>query len=212
MMKEKMTVHEALCELKTLVKRVSDGIEEAMPVAYKEKGSTLINGKPVKDVVENMKSAHQSVTDLIRRMTAIKAAISQYNADTHISVTGKDYTIAQAIYMKDYGIAYQRTLINTYSQRLRSATDYADRQNGDKLNQRAEAAMNAIYGAKEKADPAQYLKGLADYKEQHTVELIDPLDLAKVIETMTAEVDAFENKVDSAIQIANATTEIEIEY
>lgn len=211
-MKEKMTVHEALSELKTLNKRVEKAISDSSPIAYKEHGATKISGKDVKCTVERIVSDHNSAIDLINRMAAIKAAINQYNAEKHITVGDKDYTVAQAIYMMQYGLQYKRDLVATYTQALHKATAFVERSNGDQLNNRAEAAMNAIYGAKEKSDPAAYLKGLMDYKEQHTVELVDPLNLEKVIEKLGIEIDAFTSRVDSAIQIANATTEIEFEY
>ena len=211
-MKEKMTVHEALCELKTLRKRVEDGIVEGTPIMYKENGATMLNGKPVPEVVAEIKAQHQSVTDLINRMTAIKAAVNQYNAEKKINVAGQEYSIAQAIYMKSFGIETKRELLTSYQRALKHATTYVESMNGDKLNSRAETAMTSLFGAKEKADPEKYLAGLKDYKEQHMLVLVDPLDLAKVTKKMEEEIVAFESKVDSAIQIANATTEIEIEY
>ena len=211
-MKETMTVHEALCELKTLSKRIRKAIEESHPIYSKEHSAKTINGKPIADVVEKIKADHQSVVTLINRMNAIKAAVNQYNAEKQITVAGKEYTVAQAIYLMTYGLEYKRSLISQYTSYLSSETTKAERENGDRLNTRAETAMNAIYGAKEKADPAAYLKGLAEYKEQHTFELVDPLNLQKVIAELSDEVDAFTSKVDSAIQVANATSVIEIEY
>lgn len=211
-MKETMTVHEALCELKTLDKRITKAIDSAEPIFYKEHSVQQIKGRPVSERIEEIKANHQSLMALIARMTAIKAAVNQYNAEKHIVVAGKDYTIAQAIYLMSYGTTYTRGMIEKYRGALMGATQYAERENGERLNVRAENAMNAIYGAKEKADPAAYLKGLMDYKEQHTVELVDPLKLLKVIQDLSEELDAFQSKVDSAIQIANATSVIEIEY
>ena len=211
-MKETMTVHEALCELKTLRKRVEEAIAESVPIRYKEVGSSTVDGKSVQDAMLAIKSAHQSVTDLINRMIAIKAAINQYNAEKKVQIGEAAYSIAQAIYMKSFGMDTKRALLDQYRRALKHATTFAESANGEKLNNRAEAAMTAIYGAKEKSDPEAYLKGLMDYKKQHTVELIDPLNLAKVVKEMEDEINTFESKMDSAIQIANATTQIEIEY
>ena len=211
-MKETMTVHEALCELKTLRKRVEDGINESVAITYKEQGSSTLNGRPVKDVVDSIKSQHQSVTDLISRMIAIKAAVNQYNAEKKITVAGKEYSIAQAIYMKTYGIETKRELLTRYQSLLKHATVYVESQNGDKLNARAETAMTSIFGNKEKVDPEKYLEGLKNYKAEHMLILVDPLNLADVVKKMEEDIVAFESKVDSAIQIANATTQIDIEY
>ena len=211
-MKETMTVHEALCELKTLRKRVEDGIQEAVPIQVKESGATTINGKPVQDFIETAKAQHQSVVDLINRQDAIKRAVNQYNAQKIVTVAGKNFSIAEAIYEKSYGIPMKRYLLSRYQQMLKSAMDSVADKNGDKLNLRAENAMTSLFGTKEKSEPEKYLKALQEYKEQHMCVLVDPLDLAKVVKKMEEEITGFEAKVDAAIQIANATTEIKIEY
>jgi hypothetical protein len=211
-MKETMTVHEALCEMKILNKRISKALDDFKPVAVKEHCASLINGKPAEEFVAAARASYQSVTDMIKRMNAIKTAVNQYNAEKHIIVCGKDYTVAQAIYMMSSGMSYQRELISGISAALNLATSAAVRQNGDSLNERAQNAMNAIYGPKDKSDPEAYLNGLKQYKEQHAIEIVDPLNAAKIIQELTKEMDDFDAHVDSAIQTANATSVIEIEY
>lgn len=211
-MKETMTVHEALCEIKMLNKRISGAIENSNPIATKEHSSKQVNGMPVEDFIAEAKANHQSAMDLIRRLAALKAAVNHYNAEKIITVGDKEYSIAQAIYMMEYGLMSRRDLMTKYTTMLNNAKKTAAKANSDDLNRRAENAMNAIYGAKEKSDPETYLNGLKAYKEQHTLELVDPLNLAKVIEDLGAEIETFESKVDAAIQKANATTEITIDY
>ena len=211
-MKETMTVHEALCEMKILNKRIARALDEFDPIATKEHGALSINGKPADEFISSAKASYQSVTDMIKRMNAIKTAVNQYNAEKHIIVCGKDYTVAQAIYMMSFGMSYQRSLISNLASALKLATSAAIQRNGGSLNERAENAMNAIYGPKEKSDPEAYLNGLKQYKEQHAIEIVDPLNAAKIIQELTKEMDDFDAHVDSAIQTANATSVIEIEY
>lgn len=211
-MKETMTVHEALCEIKMLNKRIDGAILNSNPVGVKEHSAKNINGMTVENFVAEAKANHQSAMDLIKRLAALKAAVNQYNAEKVISVGGKEYSIAQAIYLIEYGLSSRETLIERYKTMLDSVRRTATKANGDDLNRRAENAMNAIYGNKEKADPEAYLNGLKAYKEQHMTEIVDPLNLAKVLEDLQNEVESFRSKVDSAIQIANATTEITIYY
>ena len=212
MNKETMTVHEALCELKILNKRIASAINASVPVAVKEHSATTIGGKSVTDWMESAKSNHQSAMDLINRMVAIKSAVNRYNAEKHITVNGKDYTIAQAIWMMQHGMEYKELLMSSYADLLKKRTSEIAKENGDKLNARAEAAMNAVLGAKDKVDPAVYLKGLTDYKAQHQLELVDPIGIDAVLQKLDNEISGFSAKVDSAIQVANATTTIEIEY
>ena len=55
-------------------------------------------------------------------------------------------------------------------------------------------------------------KFIASYKENNQYILIDPINIVPTISSLQSEIDAFEAKVDSAIQIANATNTITIEY
>lgn len=211
-MKETITVHEALCEIKMLNKRIAGAIEKSNPIAVKEAGAKQVNGMPVEDFIAEAKANHQSATDLIRRLAALKAAVNQYNAEKVITVGDKEYSIAQAIYMMEYGLALKEALLTKYVSAYSSARNTCLKSNGDMLNTRAEAAMNAIYGAKEKSDPEIYLAGLKAYKDQHTTVLVDPLNLSGVIDELDEEITTFRSKVDSAIQVANATTVITVEY
>ena len=210
--RETMTVHQALCELKTLDKRVMKAIQESKPVSCKEHASAKVDGMDVAEFQKQAKSQHDSAVGLIQRQRAIKAAVSQYNASKVITVCGREYTIAQAIWEMKYGIQEDKALLNVYTQMLRRFEDNIAKRNGVELNLSAEAAMNVIYGGKEKSNSEEYLKGLEDYKERHALELVDPLNVRKIIEELEKQIADFEANVDAAIQVANATTTIEIAY
>lgn len=210
--REEMTVHQALCELKTLNKRIIKAINETSPIATKEHSASKVNGMLVADFKTLAQSTHESATDLIRRQRAIKAAVNQYNAEKIIDVCGKKYTIAQAIWEMNYGMAEDKQIVDRYTSMLSKATTQIERANGDELNRKAEAAMNAIHGNKDKANTEEYLKGLEDYKTSHALELVDPLGIRKIITDLNKEISDFEASVDAAIQVANATTTLIIEY
>ena len=210
--REEMTVHKALCELKTLNKRITKAISETKPVSTKEASSQKVDGIPMKTFNENAKSTHDSATDLIKRQRGIKAAVSQYNASKEIEVCGRKYTIAQAIWEMNYGMAEEKNMLARYTEMLHKCNAKIERANGEDLNRCAENAMNAIYGNKDKANSDEYLKGLEDYKKSHTLELVDPLNILKVIADLGKEISDFETNVDAAIQVANATTTLTIEY
>ena len=209
---ETMTVHQALCELKTLNRRVLKAISETKPVSTKEHASQKVDAMPADEFKTQARSTHDSVTDLIKRQRAIKGAVNQYNASKVINVCGREYTIAQAIWEMNYGTQESRQLLERYTEMLNKATAKIERANGDELNKSAEAAMNAIFGNKDKANSDEYLKGLANYKEMHALELVDPIGIRKIIADLEKEISDFEANVDSAIQTANATTTLEISY
>lgn len=212
MVHEQMTVHQALCELKTLNKRVSKAIGETKPISTKECASQKVDGMPLAEFKSLAKSSHDSAVDLIKRQRAIKDAISQYNASKVVTICGREYTIAQAIWEMNYGMAEERALLDRYAGFLSRANSVIERENGDNLQRRAENAMNAIFGNKEKANSEEYIKGVSDYKEKHALEIVDPLGIRKIISDLEKEIADFEANVDSAIQVANATTTLEIAY
>lgn len=211
-MKETMTVHQALCELKTLSKRVTKAIMESNPIATKEHAAQKVSAMEIEEFKRLAISQHASALDLLRRQVAIKAAINQYNASKIVTVAGKDYSIAQAIWMMNFGVDEQKRLLNHYAELLANTERQIERANGQELNKRAEAAMNSLYGSKDKANADEYMAGLESYKKAHALEVIDPIKIRDFIQKLSDDIAAFESGVDAAIQIANATTTIEFEY
>ena len=211
-MREEMTVHQALCELKVLTKRVQKGIQTLKPIATKEHASQKVGGVDVAEFNKNATSDYASVSSLIDRFIAIKAAVNQYNASKVITVAGREYTIAQAIWLMNYDMADKTALLNRLTKLFNDCNTAIERENGDRLNSRAEAAMESIYGSKEKSNKDDYLAGLEAYKSSHALELVDPLKIRDKISALEKEIGDFQSGVDAAIQVANATTTIVIEY
>lgn len=112
MTNETMTVHKALCELKTLDARIKKAVESSVYVFANKHSNAKVSGLSVSDYCAEIKSAYQSATDLIARRDAIKRAVVLSNATTKVTVGGKEYTIAEAIEMKNHGIPTQQTLLN----------------------------------------------------------------------------------------------------
>lgn len=209
---EKMTVHEALCELKTLGRRIDNAIAACIPVAVREHDSEKVIGLDREKFASLAKSSHQSALALINRRAAIKAAISQYNASKKITVCDTEYTVAEAIWLMEHGLVERRELLRRYTSMLNNVTREIEVSNGEQLNNRAERAAAAAFDSKEKADPEKLLKFISDYKKAHTLEIEDPMDIRAIIADLESDITSFEAKVDSAIQVANAVTELEISY
>lgn len=210
---ETMTVHEALSEIKVAGKRITSTLFEMDVVTANRKNATKINGIEPEKFNAQAKADFQSVTDLWARLTAMKAAIATYNASQKITVGDKEYTIAEAIYMKEYGMPLKQTFVNTLNKQYQSAVNKVTTENSDsKLGATAERLATATFGSKDKADSAEMEKFIASYKENNQYILIDPINIVPTISSLQSEIDAFEAKVDSAIQIANATNTITIEY
>lgn len=95
-MKAKMTITEALQELKTLDKRIDSTREFILKYGIRQ-GSTI-------DPLDDEGGAHvaipqrmQSLRDLFARKVSIRSAINKKNADTLLTLGGKSMTLAEWI-------------------------------------------------------------------------------------------------------------------
>lgn len=97
---ETMTIHKALCELKTLDSRIKKAIEGSVFVFANKHSNAKVPGKTISAYSDEVKSAYQSACDLVARRDAIKRAVTLSNATTKVTIGGQEYTIAEAIEMK----------------------------------------------------------------------------------------------------------------
>lgn len=212
MMKETMTVHAALCELKMLPKRIEKTIEELNPIAVKENQAVKVNGMKADEFEKQAKAAETKVLDLIRRQNAIKGAINTYNATATIIMDGTEYTIASAVWLMQYGMVNKKRLLEHYERAYSKASKTLKSKNGEELAKAAERAAELSVGNRDSVNGEEFLETIKKYKERHQMEFVDPLKLLKRIETLRDEIESFESQVDAKIQTKNAMTEISIEY
>lgn len=81
---EKMTVHKALSEMKTIDDRITKAMGAIPYVLAVKNSAEKINGVTVANFKENMKSGYQKVKDLMARRDAMKRAIVLSNATTKV--------------------------------------------------------------------------------------------------------------------------------
>jgi len=206
----KITVHEALCEIKTSDKRIDKAIQECAFCAANKEVSPKIAGVSVKEYEDEIRSKYQAITDLIKRNDAIKKALSLSNAATKINVAGIEMSVAEAIYMMQHGITHKQKLVLAMTRALKNARDTIEYENGSRLEDRLDKFIQATYGSKEKVTAEELDKASKDFKARNEYKLIDPIGVVDKIAALTEEIDKFQAAVDSAIQISNATTYIEI--
>lgn len=213
MTNETMTVHEALSELKVIGARIDKEINVITFVTTNKHSNTKINGQPIADFENDIKSSYQKINDLIKRRTAIKKAVVRSNANTEVTIGNEVMTVAEAIEFKNIGIEYYERILYKMSMRYTEAQSLINTANS-KLQSQAEDYVVRLFGNKEKdgTDSSTIEKIKKDYVEVNTVDLIDPLNIKKEIEKLNDKIDAFKSKVDSALSVSNATTIIEISY
>lgn len=210
---ETMNIHQALVELKTLDKRIESAIKESEWVVANKHSNGKIGGIDLKDFVENIKSRHQKVTSLIARAEAIKRAVVNSNAVTKVTIAGKEYTVAEAIEMKNHGIERLRTLVNRMTLDYNAAKYAADRANGTELERRADDYVRTMIGNTDVKGMTEEVKRMREeFIKAQTMELVDPINVLKQIELLNEQINSFEVNVDAALSVFNALTTIEISY
>lgn len=208
-MKQKMTIHRALCELKLIDSKIQNQINELVPVGIYQKGR-LVNGVFKEDEFKTFaQSKFDSVTDLIQRKSKIKTAIVHANSNTTLKVGEKTMTIADAINFKSL-INWKRTLMD----RLKSQHNgtMANLNNNNNIVEgNIQKILEATFGKENvkvgKEDVDAVRKPYLEANEWH---LFNPINVSEKIESINKEVSDFEMEIDAALSEINAITFIEI--
>lgn len=208
---EKMTIHKALAELKVLDKRITSSISVQFCVANKH-SNEKISGLALKDWKDIAQSSYQKANDLIRRNEAIKRAITLSNATTKVKVGDEEYTVAEAIWMKNHGMDSYKMLLWELQNQYGKAKIQCERENGETLEKRADEYIFGLFGSKEKAAGEEIENLRKTFIESQQYEIVDPIKIAEEIQYLEEKISSFESEVDAALSVSNATTEIEIIY
>lgn len=216
MTKETMTIHKALSELKIIDSRISKAVRDCKFATVNKHSNEKINGVLIDDYRREQENLFKSACDLINRRNAIKRAVVQSNAVAKVTINGVEYTVAEAIDMKNHGMDGRRELLRQMIQHLTAAEMSVERYNGDELQNRADAYIKNMYG--NQTDLSKLTGEMRSDREkfiaQQTSEIVTPMgmDLRKTIKEFEDEINSFMVEVDAALSVSNATTTIEIEY
>ena len=126
---KEMTVHKALCELKTLGDRIDKKVRNTEFIVGNKHNNEKINDKTIVQWKKDTKAEYQSLMDLIKYRNALKQAVAMSNANTKVTVCGKEYTVAEAIELKNNWIPILKDLSYKLSQNNNQVTITVDRLN-----------------------------------------------------------------------------------
>ena len=213
MTQEKMTVHKALCELKTLDARITKAIDTPTFVFVNKHSNNKVSGLSVEDYCKEIKAQYQSANDLIARRDAIKRAVTLSNALTKVTIGGKEYSIAEAIDLKNHSIPLRQRLLKKLDGDNKKARRAADNGNGDYLETRADDYVKSLYGNVDmKGESDEIKKTRADFIAAQTMEVVDPIKANDEMSKLEKGVSDFLADIDAALSVSNALTEIEVSY
>ena len=208
---ERMTIHEALSELKVLDKRIKQEIAATTFSTSNLHCNAKIYGVSIEEYKNAVKSKYDKITDLIKRRTAIKKAITNSNAVTVVTIGDVSMTVAEAIEYKRSGIEFKRVLLEKISKDYNTASLTTMTRN-ESLTDRATDNIERTYGNKENVNKEALESAREKFIADNTYDMVDPIDSVKIMEKLSDEIDNFMSKVDSTLSVSNALTKIDIEY
>ena len=208
---ERMTIHEALSELKVLDKRIKQEIAATTFSTSNLHCNAKIYGVSIEEYKNAVKSKYDKITDLIKRRTAIKKAITNSNAVTVVTIGDVSMTVAEAIEYKRSGIEFKRVLFEKISKDYNTASLTTMTRN-ESLTDRATDNIERTYGNKENVNKEALESAREKFIADNTYDMVDPIDSVKIMEKLSDEIDNFMSKVDSTLSVSNALTKIDIEY
>ena len=210
---ETMTIHKALAELKILESRIMKTVGDGTYCVANKHSNEKINGVSVEEYKKVMQGAYDKAVDLITRYKAIKKAVTLSNAKTVVKIGEEEYTVAEAIWMKNHGVEFDELLLNELREQYNKAQAKILKQNGNDLEQRAEQYVVGIYGSKEgKTNTDDFEKTKQDFITSQTFELVDPIGILEKIEVLEEKISVFKAEVDAVLSTSNALTVVEINY
>lgn len=205
----KMTIHRGLSELKLIDAKVTKLIENLQPTAIIQKGRK-IGGHLDKEIFEaNAKSTLDSIRDLLRRKSLIKTAIVKANTETQVTVAGVPMSVADAITHKE-AVKLKKALVASLVSKSKATLSFLNKHN-EEVEKKVQSNLEAMLGKDSttvsKDDIDMIRKPFMEANEAH---LVDPLNVDKLVETISSEVESFEAEVDAVLSESNAITYIEI--
>lgn len=212
-MTEKMTVTQGLLELKLLKSRINKAIQEAGPLAEVH---TASNPRSVEQMETDIHARYASICDLINRRTAIKRAIVLSNATTNVKVMiGENVvsmTKAEAIDIKSNLVPMLSSLLQKIVRDGNSAVETYQNREAD-VEKAARQIVVAVAGVSNPtAEDVSKCSAYKEYIDANPITMVDPLDLATTAEKMDSFVHDFIARIDTALSVSNAVTEIDVEY
>lgn len=208
-MKERITIHRALSELKLIDSKIEKQILEIEPVGVYQKDKPVNNFIKKEDFIATVNGKYQSISDLIARKSKIKSAIVKANGETMVKVAEAEMTIADAINFKT-AVKYKKLLADKLKARHSAVVADMNRGNG-KVEENLQRILEATFGKENVKTDKNDLESVSKpYLESNWFHLIDPLEVVKKIETIEKEVAEFLAEVDAVLSEINAITFIEV--
>ena len=208
-----ISITRALAEVKSLDDRITKAVQAGAFVAVTqgkgERRRMTSTGASIQTVEQSIKSAYTSITDMLSRRKALKAAVIKSNAETTVTIGGVSMTVAEAIERKN-SVKLDSLLVHTIQRQLGSANQQVAVAN-QKLADDVEKAAAAAYGSdKTKLTPEMFESIAAPRRTEYEAAVLDPLNMTTGLTALADTVNNFVMEVDFVLSESNAKTTITV--
>ncbi len=194
-----MSITRALAELKNLNARIQKLTSGSIFMSYVVSGNVPLVSET------DIRSNWSSVNDIISRYEKIKFAILKSNSETKVKIGSKEYTVAEAIAMKDC-IQYRKNLLDKLKQD-RTTTLNAITYHQNNLQNKVDVLLQNNF--KEKSITEDDIRSIRDtYLKNNEIKSIDPLRLDALLQKLESEYDDFMTNINFCLSESNAITNI----
>lgn len=203
-----MTITEALVELKLLDKRIANSDMQDWCIIQLKQDKKTMTGETVEEYEQETKARFQSVKDLITERANIKKAIVKSNADTVVEVGDLKMTVAEAIEYKT-SIEYEKRLLQSL-RRSKAGVEEGKIAHEARLDREVSNVIGKLAESGKDNLSEEQKNFTESYRQMNEAIIIDPIDIDKQISELETKIDSFEQNIDVALSVSNATTFIEI--
>lgn len=205
---KRLSLHRALSELKMLNGRIEAATKNVILVRANRKSNEKIDGMPIEEFKKDMQGSYDKVTSLIAYRNRLKAFVVASNAQTNVQIGTVTMTVAEAIERKQ-SIQFEKDVVEKLRRQYQRAITQVTEAN-EALPEKLETYLVNILGNKDKQSPDEVQLHTETFMKRNEFELVDPMNIKNIIDTLTAQIEEFESEVDAVLSESNATTFIEL--
>ena len=213
-----ITMHRALAQLKTTESRFDKELRDTSFIATTIGQTGTSNGRNIADVEREIKSAYDSIIDLMKNFEALKLGIIRSNSGIteksqnieKVEILGNKYIVAEVIAIQKFVLPMKERLLATLANQLNIVNSKIERTNNRVTNDISSVLSAVSNGDKTKLTPEQVDALTKAHYANNCEFAVDPLKLADKIRDLRKEIDDVTVLVDSKLSEVNALTVIEV--
>jgi len=173
------------------------------------KSQGKVAGVPAREVDKEIKADYQSIRKLIKNNHILRAARVLSNVQTIVSISGKEYTVADAIARKQ-NLSFEKTLLKLLTAQYSAIRTQYDAAHDD-LTEATSRYITGLINDKSVVSADKIAQLEKDYRELHEKDILDPIGISEEIKKLEKEITGFETEVDYVLSDSNASTFVEVD-